>query len=320
MLSPLSFLFMEGDAGDKMYIIRKGLVRIMKREGSHMSTLAELGPGSILGEMSLLDKQPRSATAKSLEATELVVIDQAMLESTYAALPPWLTSIIRMVVQRLRETTARKYSDDICNAIPAMLFLLHMQENTCPGQPLSVNAMSYDMKSLYGLSHSDVRKTLQAFTSMKLTSWVQDGEKVIVCNPAVLNLCYKHFQDKASPKPSTENVVSSEELYYLMAILQAAGAAGENSETALARASFPKVLAAIRVISPELEEKPIHLANLALCGYVKIVPNLLEGQTLGANHQVAFDRGQIQNLIDLNQILNAFQDEFLNLVLNPQSR
>jgi CRP-like cAMP-binding protein len=315
-LAPLSFLFMEGDAGDKMYIIRKGLVRIMKREGSHMSTLADLGPGSILGEMSLLDKQPRSATAKTLEATELVVIDQAMLESTYAALPAWLTSIIRMVVQRLRETTARKYSDDICNAIPSFLFLLQSQEITATGQPLSVNTLSYDMKSLYGLSTSDVRKALQAFVALKLIALVHDGEKISITRPSVLKLCYKYFQDKSSPKPSNENIVSKEEDFYLKAVIQASDDSHDLNGAALSRVTFPQVIAAVRVISPDLEDKPLHLVNLALSDYVKFVPNLLEGQTLGPSHQVAFDRQRILDIIELNRVIKAFQDDFINLVIS----
>lgn len=117
-------LFVEGDAGECMYIILSGKIRLMKREGDLMVTLGELGTGSILGEMSLLDKQPRSATAKTLEDTEVAVIDQVTLELTLSALPNWFVSLVRILTQRLRETTARKHSNDVAKALPALLLCI----------------------------------------------------------------------------------------------------------------------------------------------------------------------------------------------------
>ncbi len=59
------FIFQEGEDGDTMYMILKGVVAI-SYEGV---LLASLEGGDIIGEMSLLDNQPRSASAKALTET-----------------------------------------------------------------------------------------------------------------------------------------------------------------------------------------------------------------------------------------------------------
>ena len=64
--------FTEGDLGSKMYVIRDGKVEILKstdqRPGAGYK-LASLLPGDCLGEMSLIDIQPRSATARAVMPT-----------------------------------------------------------------------------------------------------------------------------------------------------------------------------------------------------------------------------------------------------------
>ncbi|CAG0961310.1 partial Cyclic AMP receptor protein, partial [Anaerolineae bacterium] len=56
-------LFREGDAGDRMYVIQSGAVRISKTVKGEEKTLAILGPGEFFGEMAILNAKPRTATA-----------------------------------------------------------------------------------------------------------------------------------------------------------------------------------------------------------------------------------------------------------------
>ncbi len=107
-----SLLFIEGESSREMFIIRSGKVRILKLEGEKTIELAVLGPGSVLGELALLDKQPRSATGQVVEELMATVIDEEQLEHTMATIPPWLANIIAVVVGRLRDTM-RKASDTI---------------------------------------------------------------------------------------------------------------------------------------------------------------------------------------------------------------
>jgi signal transduction histidine kinase len=68
----------EGDPGDALYIVEKGRVAVLKGIGGGRSALLGYrGQGEILGEMSLVGRQPRSASVVAVEDTELLRIDAA---------------------------------------------------------------------------------------------------------------------------------------------------------------------------------------------------------------------------------------------------
>jgi len=60
--------------GDSMYLVKSGKVQIYLPGDPSEIVLAELGPGKFFGEMSLLDKAPRSANVMALEQTEIYVL------------------------------------------------------------------------------------------------------------------------------------------------------------------------------------------------------------------------------------------------------
>ena len=103
-------IFQHGDAGDKLYLILDGRVRISRDvPGMGEEALAVLGPGQVFGEMALLDEAPRSADARAHERCRLLVITKDAFEDllfmhkdlAYEVL--W--SMVRMLIGRLRETT-----------------------------------------------------------------------------------------------------------------------------------------------------------------------------------------------------------------------
>lgn len=74
-------IFSEGGAGDKMYLILGGAVRISRDlSGMGEEALAVLRPGDYFGEMALIDDSPRSADAKAHEACELFVLRKEDVE------------------------------------------------------------------------------------------------------------------------------------------------------------------------------------------------------------------------------------------------
>jgi CRP-like cAMP-binding protein len=73
-------VFVEGDPGSGMYVIRTGSVRIFTRgAGRAEEDLAILGPGDFFGETTLTAPTTRTASARALEATELVGLFRADL-------------------------------------------------------------------------------------------------------------------------------------------------------------------------------------------------------------------------------------------------
>lgn len=71
--APGQVVFDEGDAGDDVFIVRAGRVRIAKSVSSEVSrTLAVVDRGGVFGELALVGSGTRSATAMALEPTEVL--------------------------------------------------------------------------------------------------------------------------------------------------------------------------------------------------------------------------------------------------------
>lgn len=103
-------VFQHGDAGDKLYLILEGKIRISREvPGMGEEALAVLGPGQVFGEMALLDESPRSADARAHESCRVLTIpkdgfdDLLFMDKELAYEVLWGT--VRMLVGRLRETT-----------------------------------------------------------------------------------------------------------------------------------------------------------------------------------------------------------------------
>src|SRR5262249_44302689 len=65
-------LFREGDPGDGLFLVVSGEIDIVKQAAGGSRSLAQLGPGAILGEISLLTSEARSATGRAIMDTRLL--------------------------------------------------------------------------------------------------------------------------------------------------------------------------------------------------------------------------------------------------------
>jgi CRP-like cAMP-binding protein len=100
-------LFLAGDAGDGCYRVEDGLLKVtmMSRSGTER-ILAFLGPGSIVGELSIIDGLPRSASVVALRAAALSFLSRAAFEDFAARHPDIYKSLVTLIARRLRETDA----------------------------------------------------------------------------------------------------------------------------------------------------------------------------------------------------------------------
>jgi CRP/FNR family cyclic AMP-dependent transcriptional regulator len=103
---PGAQLMRQGDISDTMYVILSGRVKVERsdsRVGSPLE-LAELGPGDVVGEMGLLDGEPRSATVTALESTEVMELDDLALAQLVLHYPDVSGGLLRILSRRLRST------------------------------------------------------------------------------------------------------------------------------------------------------------------------------------------------------------------------
>jgi CRP-like cAMP-binding protein len=96
-------LFHEGDDGEDMYIIQSGRVAIKKNVKDGDTVLATLEKGDFFGEMAILERLPRSATAEVVEEGDLIVIGGEMFGDMIKANPEIAVRMLRKYSIRLRD-------------------------------------------------------------------------------------------------------------------------------------------------------------------------------------------------------------------------
>jgi len=98
-------LFKEGEQGDEAYLILDGTIEVSREYGGASHPLAIVSKGEILGEMSLIDNQPRMATATAMVDTTLMWISDANLQKRLGRLAKddqILHFLLKTMVRRLR--------------------------------------------------------------------------------------------------------------------------------------------------------------------------------------------------------------------------
>jgi F420-non-reducing hydrogenase small subunit len=95
-------IFRQGEAGDTMYIIAEGGVRIYEESSGGRYLLATLGPRDFFGEMSLLTDRPRSATAVARGRTRLVAVRKSSFLGDISTTPELGLFLLQVMASRLR--------------------------------------------------------------------------------------------------------------------------------------------------------------------------------------------------------------------------
>ena len=99
-------LVSEGDPGDALFVIASGELDVVRGAGADELPLARVGPGSIQGEMALLENRPRNATVRAVTPVEALRLPRAALFELLETRPEAALAMIRTTLGRLRSTEA----------------------------------------------------------------------------------------------------------------------------------------------------------------------------------------------------------------------
>lgn len=137
----------------------------VEREGGVEATLTILGPGEIVGEMSLADSLRRSANAATREESTLLWMDRTSFQSILAENPTISTNLISILSRRLRLANARTrflVSLDVRGRVAAQLlaFANEYGEDVSGGVRIPFRLTQTDIADLVGASRVRVNKVL----------------------------------------------------------------------------------------------------------------------------------------------------------------
>ncbi|HET7848157.1 MAG TPA: Crp/Fnr family transcriptional regulator [Pseudolabrys sp.] len=104
-LSADQTLFMAGDPGDGCYQVDEGLLKVsMVSPTGAERILAVLGPGSIVGDLAMIDGRPRSASVTALRECRLRFVSRSAFEAIGTQCPEIYKHLLRLLARRLRDT------------------------------------------------------------------------------------------------------------------------------------------------------------------------------------------------------------------------
>ncbi len=100
-------VFVEGSQGDCAYLIEHGAVEISILHEGKPTVLATRVAGEIFGEMAIVDKQPRSATARAVGEAVVLRLSEEQFKYRLDAIDPVMGLVLRTILERVRETLLR---------------------------------------------------------------------------------------------------------------------------------------------------------------------------------------------------------------------
>jgi CRP-like cAMP-binding protein len=102
--APSDVIFREGDRGEAMYVVVEGTVELSTNSGRLKEVV---GPGDVIGEMALIDHEPRAATARAHTACRLARIPEKRFLFMVRETPHFALQIMRIMAERLRRRVNR---------------------------------------------------------------------------------------------------------------------------------------------------------------------------------------------------------------------
>ena len=101
------YIFHEGDPGECAYIIDSGMVEVSREKNGRKIIMATLTRGDIIGEMSIIDHQPRMASARAIEPTVVAPIPFDYARREIERADPTVRLFLQLLVARYRDLNKR---------------------------------------------------------------------------------------------------------------------------------------------------------------------------------------------------------------------
>ncbi len=185
-------MFVEGEPGDRLYIITEGKVKIGRRTADGRESLITVmgGPADMFGELALFDPGPRTSTVTTLTEVKAVTMDREALHAWVMGRPEIAEQLLRVLARRLRRTNSA-LSDLIFTDVPPgrvakQLLDIAKRFGRPEGNVLHVTheLTQEELAQLVGASRETVNKALSDFAQR---GWIKlQGKTILIYDSARL--------------------------------------------------------------------------------------------------------------------------------------
>jgi CRP-like cAMP-binding protein len=184
-----SVIFKEGDKGNEMFVIIQGDVEISKvTSASSSKTLIVLAKGDIFGEMAVIEKKRRSATATAVSKTRLLVLNDTLFDSTLNGNPDFARKMIRILSERLRRTNSALQDSIVTNKQNQLLeglikYADEFGDSSFKGKRINLEKFIDWSCAHLGINEKDTRMIIQSFLKKGVLESSAAGEDEVLLPP-----------------------------------------------------------------------------------------------------------------------------------------
>jgi CRP/FNR family transcriptional regulator, cyclic AMP receptor protein len=182
-------IYARGDAGNALHLIKSGQIRfsVVSGDGRELSVRVAKS-GEIIGEIAVLDRQPRTATAVALTAVTAHTLSRTELDRLMLEQPQLARNAIDFLCHRLRETTDQLESIALypIEVRLARFLLIALKGQHAPAGkriPLELGFSQGELAQLLGASRPKVNLALGFLEEAGAIGRTQDR---LFCDPAIL--------------------------------------------------------------------------------------------------------------------------------------
>ena len=179
-------LFVEGDSAERVFVLESGWVLLSCAGPDGREVVLGLrGPGDVIGDMSILDGEPRSATALALAPIEAVVAPASALTAAVAE-PEVAQAMIRVLAARLRDADRKRVEFSSLDTLGRVAWrLLELSERfgtpTDEGIVVELPLSQEQLASWCGASRE---ATVKALASLRSLGTITTGRRRVVITSA----------------------------------------------------------------------------------------------------------------------------------------
>lgn len=172
-------LFLERDPGESLVMVRRGAVSVFRTAPSgDRAMLSVVRPPGVLGEVSLLDGSPRSASAEALEDTQVLALSRAAFLDLVRNQPPILDAVMHSfgaLIRRLTDQTADHIFLDLPGRVAKTLVRLAGETRA---SLVTIELNQSQLAEMAGGSRQSVNQALGTFATR---GWLHtEGRRIVV--------------------------------------------------------------------------------------------------------------------------------------------
>lgn len=172
-----------GQKSNMLFVLLSGMVKVVVHHPSGKEVvLAMLGAGDCIGEMSLLDNQPHSATVVAASQVDVLVLTREGFSSCILHNAQMAVAVMRGLVKRLRKANDKIASLALHSVYGRVVhYLFDMAEEVGPGQFLVRRKLSHAaIAREVGASREMVSKVMKEFEGQSFIGKLENGHLMLI--------------------------------------------------------------------------------------------------------------------------------------------